>query len=286
MDGVFMQSSNRRRAAQFKSFVNLFSMAFVFTSLVVHAKAFAVESILVTGSSTIAPLISEISKEYEKSHGGVQIETQTGGSAKGIADCKSGRNDVGMVSRELTPDEKSLNSVEIARDGLAFIVNKANPVKNLTKDQILRIYTGKITNWNQVGGPDKQIIAVSKAEGRATLEVFMHYFGVKASEIKAAVVIGDEQQGIKTVAASDGAIAFLGVSTAVSAEKSEQKIHSISFEGKVPTVASVRSSEYPITRKLLLVTCGTKQKLSQDFINYVKSSGGQTLVEKLNFIPL
>jgi phosphate transport system substrate-binding protein len=254
--------------------------------LVLHTSAFAVERILVTGSSTIAPLISEISKGYEKSHGGVEIETQTGGSAKGIADCKSGRNDVAMVSRELNPDEKTLNSIEIARDGLAFIVNNSNPVRNLSKEQVLQIYTGKVSNWNQVGGLDKQIISVSKAEGRATLEVFMHYFGLKASEIKASVVIGDEQQGIKTVAASDGAIAFLGVSTAVSAEKAEQKIHTISFDGKVPTVASVKSSEYPITRKLLLVTCGKTKKLSQDFINYVKSSTGQSLVEKLNFIPL
>jgi len=109
---------------------------------------------------------------------------QTGGSSRGVSDARAGLADIGMASRALKNDEKDLLQFTIALDGISVILNKANPVESLNKQQIIDIYTGKIVNWETVGGNDAPITVINKAEGRSTLELFLHYFGLKNTEVK------------------------------------------------------------------------------------------------------
>ena len=110
--------------------------------------------LVVTGSSTVAPLIAEIGKRFESLYPKVRVDVQTGGSSRGVADARQGLADIGMVSRVMKDDEKDLHAFAVARDGVGIIVHKDNPVRALTDDQIIAIYTGKITNWKEVGGKE------------------------------------------------------------------------------------------------------------------------------------
>lgn len=234
----------------------------------------------------MAPLVAELGKAFEKKNSEARIEVQAGGSSKGITDCRDKLSDIGMVSRELNPEEKDLKAFAIAQDGLAFIVHTKNKTQNLTKEQVIGIYTGQITNWKQVGGGDEKITVVSKAEGRAALEFFLHYFKLKNSQIKAAVIIGDEEQGIKTVSSTPSAIAFLSVSSADIAEKNKGMVKSLSIDGVKANLANVKAKKYALARPLHLVTNGPPNELTQKFIAFISNPEGQALIEKLSYIPV
>lgn len=240
----------------------------------------------VVGASTIAPLISELAKAYEQEHPGVRIEVQAGGSARGIMDVRSGTAVLGMVSRDLKPDEQDLEHVLIAKDGIGMIVNKSNPVVGLSKEQVIGIYTGQITNWKEVGGADAPITVVSKAEGRSTLEIFSSFFGIPYKDIKAHVIIGDNQQGIQTVAGSPAAVGYVSIGSAEYEAGQGAAIRLIPMGDQVPSTASVASGQYAISRDLNLVYKTPLNVQVQDFVAYAQSKQAEHFVTRMYFIPV
>lgn len=243
--------------------------------------------LVVTGSSTIAPLMSEIARRFEQRNPGLRVDVQTGGSSRGIADATRGLADVGMVSRSPRADEQDkLVWHRLAGDGICMIVHRSNPVPGLTDAQIIDIYTGKITNWKEVGGADAPISVVNKAEGRSTLEVFLKYFKLKNPAIKADVIIGDNQQGVKTVAGNPNAIAYVSVGTAEFEADRGTAIKLLPAAGVAATVANVRRGSYPVARVLHLVTKGTPQGAAKALVDFAKSKEVHDLVEGQFFVPL
>ncbi|BAY09589.1 phosphate ABC transporter substrate-binding protein [Calothrix sp. NIES-2098] len=240
--------------------------------------------LVLTGSSTVAPLAAEIGKRFESSHPGVRIDVQSGGSSRGITDARQGVADVGMVSRALKPDEKDLKAFTIARDGVTVILHKDNPVKSLTDKQVVDIYTGKVTNWQQVGGKTGTITVVNKAEGRSTLELFTHYFKLKNTDIKAQVVIGDNEQGIKTVAGNPNAIGYVSIGSAENSEANKVPIKLLPVNGIAATTANVQNNTFPIARPLNLVTKTQPQGLAKEFIDYAQSQQVSDIVKQQNFV--
>lgn len=245
-----------------------------------------IEKLVLTGSSTIAPLAAEIGKRFESLHSNVRVDVQTGGSSRGISDARAGLADIGMASRALKDDEKDLQSFTIALDGISVILNKANPVEALNKLQIVDIYTGKILNWKDVGGNDAPITVVNKAEGRSTLELFLHYFGLKNTDVKPQVVIGDNQQGIKTVVGNPDAIAYVSVGTAEYEAGQGAAIKLLPLEGIAASVENVRNRSFPLSRPLNLVTRTEPVGLAKDFIEFARSSQVNDLIEAQYFVPI
>ncbi|MEO1367728.1 MAG: substrate-binding domain-containing protein, partial [Acidobacteriota bacterium] len=162
--------------------------------------------LVITGSSTVAPLISEMAQRFEAENPGVRIDIQTGGSSRGLSDVRQGLADIGMVSRSPRSGEDDMQWFPVAKDGLAVIVHGSNPVDALDEAQVKSIYRGDVTDWSEVGGPAAPVTVVSKAEGRSTLEVFLRHFDLASPDIRASVIIGDNQQGLKTVAGNPDAI--------------------------------------------------------------------------------
>src|SRR5690606_29991714 len=137
----------------------------------------------------------------------VRIEVQTGGSSRGIADTTSGVAELGMVSRVLKDEEKEkLTAHRLAADGVCVVLHKDNPVKQLDKQQLIDIYTKKITNWKDVGGGDATIVVANKAEGRSTLEIFLHFLGLDNADVKADVVVGENLHVINSVTSNPSTI--------------------------------------------------------------------------------
>ena len=244
------------------------------------------EKIIISGASTIAPLVAEIAKRYERENPGIQIDVQSGGSSRGVADARSGLADIGMVSRDLKASERELVDYPIARDGIAVIVHKSNPIQALSKEQIRNIYLGRITNWKELGGVEMPITVVNKASGRSTLELFAGFMNLEPADIKANIVIGENEQGIKTVANSPGAIGYVSIGTAEYSERAGTALKLISLDGQVPSTQNVADKKYDLSRTLNLVTKGKPSVAVSHFIDYVQSASVKDLVEEQYFVSL
>jgi phosphate transport system substrate-binding protein len=242
--------------------------------------------LVLTGSSTVAPLVAEIGKRFESEHPGVRVDVQTGGSSRGIADARNGVANIGMASRSLKPEENDLQGFAIARDGIGIIVHKENSVSSLSNQQIIDIYTGKINNWQQVKGKNAPITVVNKAEGRSTLELFLAYFKLKNSDVKASVVIGDNQQGIKTVAGNPNAIGYVSIGTAEFSINNGIPIELLPLNGIAATTENVKNGKFPLSRSLTLITKTQPQGLDKAFIEFAQSPQVHDIVKSQDFVPI
>lgn len=242
--------------------------------------------LVITGASTLAPLIAEIGKRFESLHPTVRIDVQSGGSSRGVADARQGLADIGMVSRAMKDDERDLPAFPVARDGVCPILHQENPVQALTDEQIVEIYTGTITNWKTVGGTDAPITVINKAEGRSTLEVFLHYFKLKNVDIKAQVVIGDNEQGVKTVAGNRNAIGYVSIGTAEYDATHGVPIKLLPVGGVAASTENVRTGAFPLSRPLHLVTRTSPSGLAKAFIEYAQSKAVYDLIRQQYFVPL
>ncbi|MDF2763676.1 MAG: phosphate transporter substrate-binding protein PhoT family [Rhodospirillales bacterium] len=248
--------------------------------------ASAGERLVITGSSTIAPLVTEMAKRYEKIHPGVRIDVQTGGSHRGLNDARRGLAEIGMVSRALKEDEHDVTSFVLAYDGVTMIVHQDSQIEELTKEQIVGIYTGRIQNWSQVGGPDKDIVVINKAEGRSTLESFVEYFGIKTKDIKADVVVGDNEQGIKAIAGSPYSIGYVSIGNGEYDVGKGVPIKLLPLEGIPANRQTVAAQQFPIVRPLNLVVANNKEPSARvaDFIAFATSDDVRDIVESFYYV--
>ncbi|MES3039818.1 MAG: phosphate ABC transporter substrate-binding protein [Pseudomonadota bacterium] len=263
-------------------------LPFFFLALCLSVPVLAADpgKLSLTGSSTIAPLALDLGKRFEKLNPAVRVDVQAGGSSRGITDARSGLADIGMVSRALKPDEADLTAYVVALDGITVILHRSNPVQALSNEQIIGIYTGQIRNWKEVGGKDLPITVVNKAEGRSTLELFLHYFKLKAPEVKAQVVIGDNQQGIKTVAGNPGAIGYVSIGAAEYEAEDGTPIKLLPVQGVAATVANVRNRSFPLSRSLNFVTKAPATGLSKRFLDFAQSRQAYDLIQDQFFVPV
>lgn len=245
------------------------------------------KKLVLTGSSTIAPLAAELGKRFEKDHPGVRVDVQSGGSSRGIADARGGLSDIAMISRGLKDDERDLTPFLLARDGICIILNKANGVADLSDEQVVSIYTGKVVNWKDVGGKDAPITVVNKAEGRSTLELFCHYYKLKPADIKAHVVIGDSAQGIKTVAGAPDSIGYVSIGNAEFEAKAGTAIKLLPCKGVTPSIESVQSGKFPLARELnFVIRKRAPEGVVKEFLDFALSAKVYDLIREQYFVPI
>lgn len=238
----------------------------------------------VSGSTSIGPLMETIGEKFQEKNEGVSIEVQQIGSSGGIKNAIEGTSEIGMSSRDLKDEEKSagLKETKIAIDGIALITNTANPVKNLTMDQVKGIYTGKITNWKEVGGNDAPIVIVSREEGSGTRDGFQEIVGFESEELSKDAQISDGSGNIKTtVEGNENAIGYISFGYV------DEKVNSLKVNDVEPTDANVIDNKYPISRPFILVN--KEDNLSEKgkaLIDYILSDEGQALVSEKGFIKV
>ncbi len=241
--------------------------------------------LLLTGSSTMCPLMAEIAKRFEALHSETRIEVQCGGSSRGITDAREKKSDIGMVSRVLTEMEKDLYSFPIARDGISIILHKDNPVKSLSDAQVAGIYTGKIINWKTVGGRNASIVVVNPGKGYSSAELFTHYFKINYDDIKAGTVAGDNPTRFRAVLDNPNAIAYVSAGEAERTEKAGLPIKLLPIQNVMPTGRNIITGNYPITRPLTLVTKELPSGVVKAFIDFCLSSTVVDVIERYDFIP-
>jgi phosphate transport system substrate-binding protein len=277
------------------------------TALVLPTAAMAQSTITVAGSSTVKPIVQAAAAVFSRAHG-VKFSIKGGGSSVGVKSAGTGATDIGDASRDIHAKEMAkwptLVPHTVGRDGVTMILHKDLGIKDITKEQIQKIYMGEITDWNELGGPDEPIILIDKEEGRSTLELFLNFAGIEGKEIDGgkhmiharngsdkwstakARIIGSNQQALVQVANKRGAIGYVSVGDAVAFAARTHKIVLPNVDGVAATVANVKNSTFPITRPLNVITKGEATGAVKDFIDFLLSPKGQAIVAKKNFVPV
>ena len=240
-------------------------------------------TITVSGSTSVGPLMEKIAEKYEEENSNISIEINQTGSSAGIKDAMDGISQIGMSSRDLKDEEAAkVKATVLAYDGVAVITNTGNSVKELTIGQIRDIFTGKITNWSEVGGSNAPIVVVSREAGSGTRIAFEE--GVEYSEeelVKDAIISKGNGDVKTTVSTNENAIGF------VSFEYVDDAISSINVNGIEPTAANVKAGSYALSRPFLAVT--NEQYITEDsqkLIDYITSEEGQQIVEDNKLITI
>jgi phosphate transport system substrate-binding protein len=223
--------------------------------------------LVVAGSTSVQPLAEELAQEFMARNPQVRIQVQGGGSSAGITAAKSGAADIGTSSRELKADEKSLHEVKIALDGIAVIVHPKNPVKNLTGEQVRKIFSGEITNWKEVGGPAKPIMLVTREAGSGTRGAFEELLMEKKSISNKAIVQGSTGAVASTVAQAPTAVGYVSLGAL------DKTVKAVSLDGVKATEANVRNKTYKLARPFLFLTKSQPTGLAKAFIDYVLGEG-------------
>jgi phosphate transport system substrate-binding protein len=257
-------------------------------------------SIQIKGSDTMVNLGQAWAEEYMKAHPKVSVAVTGGGSGTGIAALMSDTCDIAELSRELNPEEVAMakekgfepKRVTVALDGLAVVVNPANPISQMTLDQLAAVFSGQVTNWRELGGADLPIVVLSREVNSGTHVYFKEHVlrrnqKESQAEFAATALLMPSSQAIADeVAQNPGAIGYYGMGYISAKEKALAVAKDANSAYVQPTIENVVSNAYPISRPLLMVTHGQPQGLVADFIAFVLSPAGQKVVEKLDFVPI
>jgi phosphate transport system substrate-binding protein len=286
-----------------------FACLFVFLIFITNG-ALGDERILIAGSTTVKPVVDQGVALFKKLHPQVDAVVGAGGSGQGIRLVGTRAASIGMISRPLESQEKEqfpdLVTYTIGLDGVAIVANQANAVRKLSTQQIQDIYTGKITNWKEVGGSNGEIVRITLNHNHGTSEVFANYFGLEAKEngvglnLKAtfrkkgeieyssstAAVIEDHRQVLAQVITTPNAIGYVSIGQAMQVVQSGARVRLLRLDDVDPTVANVQSGAYRFSRPLMLVTKGEAQGAVRDLIDFFCGPEGQAIVSKLDYIPV
>ncbi|MGB9794035.1 PstS family phosphate ABC transporter substrate-binding protein [Caldisericum exile] len=271
--------------------IMVFSVVFIFTGCKQASQKEAAQEAKITmnGSTTVFPIAQKAAEVYMNKHPNVKISVEGTGSGNGIAALIDGTTDIANASREIKPEEiekakaKGVNPYEtkIALDAIAIIVNPANPITNLTKQQVIDIFTGKITNWKDLGWKDTPIVVVSRDTSSGTYGTFMELVMPHGAQITDKATFQSSSQALKnTVATTEGAISYVGLGYL------DSQVKAVAYEGIMPSKETVVNHTYKLSRFLYMYTNGEPKGEVKNFIDFVLSPEGQDIVESVGFIRI
>jgi phosphate transport system substrate-binding protein len=232
------------------------------------------------GSTTVQPLAEKFAEEFKLIHPGVTVTIQGGGSSVGVKSAAEGIVDIGAASREIKPDEPALVKHLIAKDGIAIIVHPSNEISDIKKEQVRDIFSGKITNWLEVGGPDEQITVVAREEGSGTRSAFEEMV-MDEELITNNTILQSSNGAIRTTVVNDpNAIGFLSLGYV------DSDIKALSIDGIPCTIETALDGTYPIVRPLYFLTATEPTGLVKEFLDFCTGPEGQSIVESEGYIPV
>lgn len=243
-------------------------------------------SILAVGSSALQPLVEQASRSFMDENPKVSIQVQGGGSGTGLTQVSGGQADIGnsdvFASEKLDagPAEELVDH-QVAVVGMAAVINPEITVDNLTKDQLVKIFTGEITNWKDVGGADQKIQIINRPSSSGTRATFEKYaLGTKTEDLQGAIQEDSSGTVKKLVKETPGAIGYLALSYL------DESIKAVKYEGVEPTEDNVANGTYPVWAYEHMYTKGEPSEIVKAFLDYMLSDEVQNKdVVELGYIP-
>jgi len=245
-------------------------------------------TISIIGSDTMFELTSNLAEAYMKEYPGFSLHVEGGGTAEGIKSLINNKTDICTASRNLKPNEAKLLAdyygslglvFLVAKDGLSIYVNPNNPVKDLSLQQLKDIYTGNINNWKSLGGKDTLITIVTRNPNSGTYFYFKEHIMEGENYAQFAVVAATTKEIVNFVSNNSNAIGYGGMGY-------KGNIYHATINGIEPNEENVRNDTYPITRYLHFFTTKSPNGAIKNFIDWVLSPAGQSIVRKSGYIPL
>ena len=254
------------------------------------ARAAETKTLMIDGSTTVGPIGDAFAEAFMNMDPAIKITVKKTGSGDGAAALIEGRTDIAMMSRFMKPKEFKQavdNGVmpvatAIAMDGVCVVVHPSNPVSALSREQIRDIYTGQITNWKAVGGPDLPIVVISRDSSSGTYETFE---GLVMDEQKMAPgieYVSSNPQAHARAKSTPGAIAYVGLGFV------DRNVKALKVDGIAPSQSTISKGVYPISRPLFLFTNGYPKLGSTvfSFITFYLTEDGQQIIEDKGFVPM
>ncbi len=243
-------------------------------------------SLLATGSSALLPLVEQASKKFMDGNKGVSIQVQAGGSGTGLTQVSEGQSDIGnsdVFAEEKLDADKAAELVDhqVAVVGMAAVVHPEVGVDNLTKQQLVDIFTGKVTNWKDLGGSDQKIQIINRPSSSGTRATFEKYaLGQKSEDLQGSIQEDSSGTVRKLVGETPGAIGYLALSYL------DESIKVLKYEGVEATVDNVANGTYPVWAYEHMYTKGEPSELAKAFLDFMLSDEIQNAdVVELGYIP-
>lgn len=245
--------------------------------------------IAVKGSTTVQPIMQKAAEAFMAQNKGVSISISASGSGDGAKALIDGSTPLAMMSREMKASEiekakaKGITpkQIVVAYDCITPVVHSSNPVKNLTMAQLKDIYTGKVTNWKEVGGADGAIAVVSRDSSSGTFEFWNEHVLKKERVYARAQMQASNGAVAQVVSKQKGAIGYVGLAYA-----GAPGLKAVTVEGVAGSVANTLNGTYPVSRGLYLYTNGEPTGEVAKFVKFLLSEAGQKIVSSVKYVPV
>ena len=268
-----------------KLFKKILLTATVF-GVMASGTAQAAGKIIIDGSTTVGPIAKAFADHFTKTTG-IQVTVSESGSGNGAKSLINKTCDIATMSREMKPEEiagaktKGVNPLKniVALDGLSIVLHPSNRIKNLSRAQIRDIYTGKYTNWSQVGGPNAGIVVIQRESNSGTAESFKELVMGKDNQISKRAETQSSNGAIKSrVASTPGAISYIGLGFV------DHSVKPVLVDGIEASVKTVKNGTYPIHRPLFMYTNGQPTGAIKQFIDLAKTETGKRIISETGFV--
>lgn len=241
-------------------------------------------SITMAGSTSMEKISTALAEVFMEKYPNVTVNAEFTGSSAGVESLVAGSVDIGNASRDLKDSEKEAGVIEniVAIDGIAVVMDSANTVADLTKEQLISIYTGEVKNWSDLGGEDQAIVVVGREAGSGTRGAFEELLEVEdvcayANELDSTGAV------MAKVASTPGAIGY------VSLDVVDESVKTATLEGVAPTVEDIKTGNYFLSRPFVMATLGEISEQNenvQELFNYLASEEGKAVVEAVGLITV
>ena len=239
-------------------------------------------TVALNGSTSMEKLVNGLKEGIVETYPNLQLEPQFTGSSAGIEAVTNGTADIGDVSRALTDEEKAGGLVEniVALDGIAVVTDTANTATNLTTQQLKDIYTGKITNWSEVGGADQNIVVIGRESGSGTRDAFEEILDI-ADQCQLAQTLNETGAVAAAVQSTPGAIGY------ISLDALNDKVKALQLDGVAPSEETVKDGSYTLQRPFVMATKGEISEQSaqvQAVFELINSAAGQEVISSCRLV--
>jgi phosphate transport system substrate-binding protein len=259
-------------------------------ALILSATLANAQTLVIKGSDTLgAKLVPQLAEQFKAQHSDASFDIAAEGSATGFAALIDKTAAIGMASRPAKPEEIAngkakgidLKETTVAYDGIAVIVNAANPVKNLTKRQVEQIFTGEINDWNAAGGTAGKISVYTRNTSSGTYAEFKELAMKKRDYAPTSQKLAGNEQIAEEVGKNPNGVGYVGL-----AYTKARGIKVVPIDGALPSKESVLGKTYPYARPTFFYTNGEPTGLVKEFIDFTIGPAGQKIVEQVGFVPI
>jgi phosphate transport system substrate-binding protein len=270
-----------------KSFLSKMVVFSVVMCFLIGGQAFA-GSVVIKGSTTVLPIAQKAAEDFMKAHADISISVSGGGSGNGIKAIIDGTCDIADSSRFIKDKEVKLAQERgvlpvphrVALDCVVPIVHPSNPVNDLSTDRLKDIYTGKVTNWKELGGPDKSIVIISRDTSSGTYEVWNKKVLKKEKVTPKALLQASNGAVAQAVAKNKHAIGYIGIAYM------NKDVKAVKVNGIEGNATTALNGTFPVSRPLFMFTNGWPTGDTMAFINFLVSPAGQKVVEEVGYVPI